>query len=265
MRTCLNCHSEIKDGVKFCTECGQPVGNEAKSNITNNQQYGTSQETQTVNKSHNVEPSTNTDKANQIIQNYMKYFERTLKKPSSSFRERNQANGYIQFFLLAFISSVMGIFLNNYYMGSSTEIIDFIRSFVIQLGLSMATVAVVYLLKKFFYKSNDSFSITATQFGGLLTINVVIQTVMLLFSIISPGGLPLLMLSLSIIGIAVGILAFNVYLFSNISKSNMDKFYVALIGNLVMCAIYALIVKAGVNQVLSEYQSIFNSLLSNLY
>lgn len=265
MRTCSNCHSEIKDGVKFCTECGQPVGNEERENTANNQQYGVNQKTQTVNSSQNVEPIINTEKANHIIQNYMRYFERTLKKPTSSFRERSQVNGYIQFILLALISSFMGVFLNNYYMSSSTEIIDFIRSFVIQIGISMATVAVVYLLKKIIYKSNESFGITATQFGGLLTINVIIQAVMLLFSIVSPGGLPLFMLSLSVIGIAVGILAFNVYLFSDVSKSNMDKFYVALIGNLVMCAIYALIVKAGVNQVLSEYQSIFNNLLSNLY
>ncbi|ALV21634.1 MAG: zinc ribbon domain-containing protein [Carnobacterium sp.] len=269
MKICSNCGSEIKEDAKFCTECGSLAEKQEKKDVHTQQQQAPQQASQHYTaqgqneapEPQAVQMNINQEKVNKLTQNYFSYFKRTVKNPSLSFTEVNPVNGYIQFGLLSLLFSIMMIFLANWYSYSSVGFIDFIRSFAIQCAVYLIMVGVTYFLKKVVYKTNESFGVVTTQLGGLFSAAVLLQLIMLIFSVLSPGGSVTLIATLSLLTLLISFIAFNIYLFQSTSNSKLDKFYIALIGNLLIVFIYIAIIRFGVTTFMENYEYIFNSVL----
>src|SRR5699024_4858173 len=100
-----------------------------------------------------------------------------------------------------------------------------------------------FLVVRFMKKNPISFSQATAQFGGLLSLNVFILALVLIFSFLSPFGLAdLILLLLGLTGI-INIAAFNIYLYSTDNNSKIDSFIATIIGNVGYLILAVLIIR----------------------
>ena len=100
MITCPNCPAEMKEGNKFCIECGTPLTEQATQEKT--KQANAGQITITA-------PNIAIDLTNvkDRMNNYWQYLVQTAINPSSSFANTNALMGWIQIAVLSLLTAIV--------------------------------------------------------------------------------------------------------------------------------------------------------------
>lgn len=235
MITCPNCQAQIKEGNKFCTECGTPLTEQATQQKT--KQANASQITITA-------PNIDIDLTNvkDRMNNYWQYLVQTAMKPISSFANTNALMGWIQIAVLSLLTSmVLAIFLSEAYI--TVGFIDFIKVLFIQVIASLCPILMAFLVVRFIKKNPITFSQATAQMGGLLSLNVFILALVFVFSLLSPIGLvDIILLLIGLTGI-INVAAFNVYIYSTDNRSKVDSFIATIIGNVGYLILVMIIVR----------------------
>ncbi|QIK51246.1 zinc-ribbon domain-containing protein [Jeotgalibaca porci] len=221
MIICPNCQAEIKEGNKFCTECGTPLTEQAANQKA---QAPTSQITITA-------PNIDLTNVKERMGNYWQYLLQSAVNPSSSFANSKALMGWIQIAVLSLLTTLtLAVFLNDTYMYLS--FIDFIKVFVVQTVATLCPILIGYLVVRFIKKNPITFGQVTAQLGGLLSLNVFIWALVFVFSLLSPFGLmDIILLLIGLTGI-INVAAFNVYLYSTENHSKVDSFITTIMGNI---------------------------------
>lgn len=237
MIICPNCQAEMNEESKFCTECGTSLVEQATQQTQPTQQPNASQITITA---PNIDIDL-TDVKNKMT-NYWQYLLQTAVHPSSSFANTHAIMGWIQVSVIALLTTfILAVFANESYLGLG--FIDFVKIFFVQVAASLCPILVSFLVVRFMKKNPISFSQATAQFGGLLSLNVFILALVLIFSFLSPFGLAdLILLLLGLTGI-INIAAFNIYLYSTDNNSKIDSFIATIIGNVGYLILAVLIIR----------------------
>lgn len=241
MKYCSNCGKEVKEGAKFCNSCGAITAAEKAPN----QQVDSIKSEQVINLSSiNIDK----EKISKMSNGYFTYFKTTLVKPSESFYETASINGVIHFVLLSLIQVISLWFLSlDSYSYQYVSI-----GFGTLLGLLLAlvlfnflSVFVVHGVKKVAYKSGDSFLATTTQYGGFFTALIVLQGIIMLFSLISGEEFAVLISILYLLSLVISFFAFANYLYKSDATVKMDKFYVGIIATLILLFVWFIVARIG--------------------
>lgn len=241
MKYCSNCGKEVKEGSKFCNSCGAITATEGVPN----QQVDSSKSEQVINLSSiNIDK----EKLSKMSNGYFSYFKTTLVKPSESFHETASINGVIHFVLLSLIQVISLWFLSLDSYSYQYVSIDFgtLLGLLIALVLfNFLSVFVVHGVKKVAYKSNDSFLATTTQYGGFFTALIVLQGIIMLFSLISGEEFAVLISILYLLSLVISFFAFANYLYKSDATVKMDKFYVGIIATLILLFVWFIVARIG--------------------
>ncbi|MFL2079443.1 hypothetical protein [Marinilactibacillus psychrotolerans] len=263
MKKCNNCGSMMNEDAKFCTDCGTAflgvtLNHNADTKVETSSASNNTQTSQVVQNVSNAVKSVEYDK---VAQGYWNYFLTTLKKPSSSFSVTDRTNGWIQFVLLAFLNSLVSVFILAGIPGSETGIGMFFKFFFVQLVINVAGIGILFVFKNLIQKVNAPFNVVTSQYGGLLSFNIVLLLIVLISSLISPiVMISIIMIGLILIGI-VNVIAFNMYLLNGKNNSKLDNFYVTVLANAVVLIIIAIIARIGMEMMIELLPYMFNQYL----
>lgn len=252
MKYCSNCGNQIKEGAKFCNECGTNTTNEA----TPNHQNGSSSGEQIINLSAiNMDK----EKISTMTHGYFSYLKNTLIKPSESLNEGSSANGVIQFILLSLIQVLSVWFLSMDSYSYSYVSIGFkmlLGIFILLTIFNFLSAFVVHGVKKIAYRSEDSFYTTTTQYGGFFSSSVLLHTMVMLLALITGTEFADFMGVLYILSFIISFFAFANYLYKCDGKPKMDKFYVGVIATLVLFLVWFIVIRIGAETVLLVMEDI---------
>ncbi len=252
MKYCANCGKELKEGAKFCNNCGSTTTiGEGPS-----QQADSTKSEQVINLSSiNIDK----EKLSNMSHGYLSYFKTTLAKPSESFHESSSINGMIQFVLLSLIQ-VVGLWflaIDSYsyqyvQMGFGT----LFGLFFALLIFNFLSVFVVHGVKKGAYKSDDSFLITATQYGGFFTASIILQGIIMLLALISGEEFAVMISILYLLAFIISSFAFANYLYKSDTSEKMDKFYVGIIATVLLFFVWFIVARIGAATVMTMVEDI---------
>lgn len=259
MKECLNCGAMMNEEAKFCTNCGAAFADQTQSEpaaqTTNQEQPVSStapKETQTSQVVQNVSNAVKSVEYDKVAQGYWSYFVSTLKNPSFSFGVTDRTNGWIQFVLLTLLNALSSVTMLAGIPGADAGIGMFFQFFFVQFLISVTGIAILFLFKNFVQKVNTPFNIVTSQYGGLLSANVVLFFVILISSLISPiAMISIIMIGIALVGI-VNVIGFNMYLLNGQNNSKLDNFYVTLLANAVVLIIVFIIARIGLEMMMDE-------------
>lgn len=264
MKHCHNCQSEIKENAKFCTNCGANLIQSEEPLIESENdgaEVYTNEEvtTQTTNS-----VTIDTEKLTSTLQNYWDYFKRTLISPSISFAETDDINGLIQFTVIALLNAFIQLFLvfSWYPEGKFSFFFSILLS---SLAFNFMILLIVFGLKRILLKSELSFQVIASQFGGFLSTAIVLQVVLALFSLIAPIGLIVPSTILSLVVSAIFIAGFNIYLYSSSGNAKRDRYFVNIIGNAIVIIFLLIVLRLMTNYMLNNLDNLINEILFELF
>lgn len=262
MKKCNNCGQLMSEDAKFCTNCGTAFAEKAlnRSLDTNEEARSEPNDTQTSQVVQDVSNAIKSVEYNKIAQSYWNYLVSTIKKPSSSFKVTDKANGWIQFFMLAILNSLSSIAIISGIPGpgSETGISIFFKLFFVQLIINISSITILFVFKNLVQKVNAPFSVVASQYGGLLSFNIILLLVLLISALISPIAMISIILIASILIGIVNVIGFNMYLLSGKNNARLDNFYVTLLANTVVIIIIAIIVRIGLEMMIDMLPYMFN-------
>lgn len=281
MNYCISCGNELLENARFCAKCGTVVkdieGSEVEVVAANVTEQAT--ETSSVTSDEMKEKLSNTfSNAKETVQQsqYFNYFTGTLKSPASAIGLKSNSYGWIQFLVLA-LATTLAIYgtlrgtlehsLNQIGMSSSyamnTSIYTAIRNeliprlFIGGLIIYLTFVASAFVVLKVTAKSKQSFHHLLTEFGGLLTPNVILLLIPALLTFFFASEMSIL---LSVILILFTFLlcfaAYNFYLYSRASIQGLDKMYVLLISNFLVLLVLFIIVYIQFEPILNLMEQI---------
>lgn len=271
MNYCTSCGNELIKNARFCAKCGTEVkvveGSEANST-----------------EQSSVNPSVTTDEvkeklsstlsnAKETVQQsqYVNYFTGTAKYPTSAIGSKSTSFGWIQFLVLAIATtlaiygalkgalevdfpnigmSVKDIMNTSMYTAIRNELVP--RIFLGSLIVYLTFVASAFVVLKITANSEQSFHHLLTEFGGLLTPNVILLAVAALLIFVFSSEINLF-LSVVIIGFTflLCFAAYNFYLYSRASIQGLDKMYVLLISNFLVLLVLVIIIYIQVEPVVT--------------
>lgn len=254
MKKCNNCEAMMNEDAKFCTNCGAAFEQMTPNrNVETNSASNTGTiDNQTSQVVQNVSNAVKSVEYEKVAQGYWTYFVSTLKKPSSSFVVNDRTNGWIQFVLLSILNALSSVTMLSSIPGSEAGIGMFFQLFFVQLIISVTGIAILFLFKNFVQKVNTPFSAVASQYGGLLSANIILFLIIFISSLISPiAMISIIMIGLILIGI-VNVIGFNMYLLNGQNNSKLDNFYVTLLANVVVLIIMFIITRIGLEMMMDE-------------
>ncbi|MCL0312443.1 zinc ribbon domain-containing protein [Apilactobacillus sp. TMW 2.2459] len=220
---CSHCGQKIQGTEKFCTNCGAALKPEATDNASNG----------------NVDVNETVNKAKNFSSNYFAWFIKTLKQPSELVSNTHKYFGMVSFAIEGIITAwIMSIFsaplvdavnngLSEYDsfaamggMGRNDYLnLSFITLLIFSLALTALRVTAGFLSRRI-EGSKVSYLDYANDLAGITNITLVIELVILLFSLISsyPNAIIMILVSVNFLFANVG------YVFSLIRDNSHLKF-----------------------------------------
>lgn len=240
MITCANCNEEVNESSKFCTACGSAMNQQSSHPNAKNANPRPSQ----IKITTPNETSIDIDFSNikNKVDNYWQYLIQTATQPSLSFNQTNIFLGWLQIAVLSLLTStIVATFLNEAYV--KLGFINFLKLFSIQVVAILCPILVSFLIVRFLKKNPLTFGQVSVQLGGLLSMNVFILALVLIFSLLSPIGLiDIISLLIGLSGI-INITAFNIYLYHTENKGKIDSFIATILGNILYILLVTIIAR----------------------
>lgn len=268
MKFCTSCGKEQAIDAVFCSGCG------LKSDGTNQ-----SGKTVTINTNDMKEKVTNTislAKDNIQKSGYGNFFKETLIRPSSAIDNESSQNGWIHLILLT-ISTTFGLYMiirsainlafSQIGLGSMFGLNDAIlkgvrdeilpRLTLMSFAVYIVLIATAFLSLKIMTKSSQSFNQAVSQFGGLLTPNIILVTLAGLLSFLSSNeeilGFSAIIISFSLL---LCLASYNFFLYKNATIKRFDKFYVLLTSNLLLFLILSIIIYIQIEPIIAVIENL---------
>lgn len=254
MKKCNNCGAMMNEDAKFCTNCGAAfTETESNQNIdTSENSNSDSNENQTSQMVQNVSNAVKSVEYDKVAQGYWKYFLMTLKNPSTSFTVTDKINGWIQFVLIAILNSLVSVSILTIMPTTESGIGLFFKLFFVQFIINVAGIGILFIFKNFVQKVSTPFNVVTSQYGGLLSINIILLLIVFISALISPiAMISIIMVGVVLVGI-VNVIAFNMYLLNGKNNSKLDNFYVAVLANAVVLIIIAIITRIGMEMMIDQ-------------
>ncbi|WP_027108979.1 zinc ribbon domain-containing protein [Lacticigenium naphthae] len=250
MKFCSNCGNELKAATKFCSECGKPVDGSATVTDEKPGQTIINLDAMNIDK----------EQVGTLAADYWDYFLQTVKNPSSSFKKAESANGIIQFALMSLFSSITLTFLATNVFSASMEL--FFKSFLFFLAFNFGSTGIVMLVKKVFYTATVNYKTLLTQYGGLFSGFILLQSILLLFIAVAPLGLIVPSTILFAGTVTLAMTNFTVYLYQDKNSAKIDRIYIALIGNLIMLLVFIILGRTGVFAAVEEFSYLATDIMN---
>lgn len=284
MNFCTSCGNELTEQATFCSNCGTKVTDSETATTTASVTKGETNHVSVTGDELKEKFSNTFSSAKTTVQNsqYFSYFTNTLKQPTSAIGSQSSAFGWINIVLLAAattwaiynilkgtiqvgmsemgISSFFGL-ENSVYGAMRNELIP--RFFVASLVVTLTFVAAAFLILKFTAKTNKNFNHMLSEFGGLLTPNIVLVLAAALFTTLfaSPTNL-LLALGALFFSFLLCFAAYNFYLYDRASINGLDNMYVLLISNVVVLVVLSILLYIQLEPMITFIDQI-DSLMNN--
>lgn len=265
MNYCTSCGNKLAEGTVFCPKCGTKLG-EVGTAPTNERQTTSSEgmKEQLINTYENTRELVQQSK-------YPDYFISAVKRPASALEESTTSYGWIQAILFAVVStlSMYGMITGMFkiaasdfsfmsFLGIGEGIFSLVRRevvprlFMVSLVTFLTFVLSAFIVLKFAGKSKHSFGQLLTNFGGLLSPNIVAifvaSIVTLLFATEFTVGLSAMILVFSFI---LCFAAYNYYLYSRISVEKIDRMYVLLLSNILLLILLFILIFIQVEPIIT--------------
>lgn len=268
MKYCTSCGKEQQEQAVFCSACGFKSGEALQSSkaiAINTDEVKEKMASTIVLAKENLQKS-----------GYVNYVKSTLIRPSSVRISDGGKNGWIHllvltvattFALYMIIRSAITFAFNQVGLGAMFGLNDAIikevrnaiipRLTVVSFSIYVVLIATAFLSLKIMTKNKQTFNQTLSQFGGLLTPNIIIA--------LTVGILSWLVVSEDMIKVSTVLLAFtlllclasyNFYLYKNAAIDGLDKFYVLLISNVVLLLIVGVLLYIQVEPILDTIENL---------
>lgn len=237
MEYCKNCGNELKEGVLFCTNCGQKVDED----INVNNQNTSSENVATI--------SIDTERISKVSKSYWSYFMRTLKHPTSSFKEEASYYGIIQLSIMSLLATLS---LTTVASNFGATFSMFFRALISFLIWNFGSAGVVYGVTKLFANTKESFMSMTAKYAGLFSSVLLLQAIMFVMGILIPSGVSIFSAILLIVAISLSSLAFTIYIYESSKESKIDRLYILLIAYFIMFIFMTLVSSIIVDSVLAE-------------
>lgn len=259
---CKACGNELSDGSSFCTKCGTRRDDTAP--ITRAQSIDTEVVKEKIGKTFN--------QAKGSIQKsgYIDYFKKTAKYPSLSLNLQKSNNGMIHFGILSLVTVLAMYFLisgtitvamnqtglaflsvlENGLMSQVTKLLP--NLFLMSITTYGVFIFSAYMMLKFLVKKDISLTELLTEFGGLLTPNIILVSIsaILTFFIKSQN---MMFIGLSVLGFTLLLMfvALNYYIFKKSGNQSNSTFYVLLISNFLVFLLFSIMIYVQVEPIIT--------------
>lgn len=253
MKYCKNCGNELVEEASFCTKCGSKFDETTRASPVQ------TIDTEVV--KERIEKSFSQAKGSIKASGYVHYFKKTAKYPTESIDSQESNNGWIHFGVLSLVT-VLAIyfiisgtitvamnqtglaFLSALKSGMMSQVTKLLPNMLL---MSVTTYAVfifsAYMMLKFLVKKDITLSHTLTEFGGLLTPNIILLSVtaILTFLIKSESTLSI-GLSVLVFTFLLMFIALNYYIFKKSISKTANTFYTLLISNILVFLLFSVII-----------------------
>ena len=228
---CTNCEAQLNAGVKFCRNCGQPVDSATVQNAPQTPVQNTESNEEDV-------VTIDTDEIAQYFVGYGNFFKETLIKPSSVFSldSNTWVFGLVNLIILAMLNAWM---YND----------EFFKNFLLEAVYIGGILGALFLVNQFLIKRQVSFLDIIKDFGGLMSLQLILMLVLKLLApeftvdsvlgLLSPGsGLGFFIFLTVVAGLHI-LLAVNYYVLRGLKNSQMklNPYYQLVIANIIYFAV----------------------------
>lgn len=211
MKTCAKCQAELKEGDRFCGNCGAPV-----EGVTDTAEQGSKVESETTNvvKASKID----SEKMKKDAKQYWDFFVSILKRPGEMVESTPKNYGFITlgintlssfFIALAMYIYVQLTVIYSIYVGGGTTVGSdgaYFGGMVFRVLLTVVVIhivllAVVYMLEKFLFLRKVSFMSVVNHYANYLAVPTVLSV--LLGVLCLPRLLPADIIQLSVIAVGL--------------------------------------------------------------
>ena len=228
---CTNCEAQLNATAKFCLNCGHPVNSETGKNTSK----------APIQNKYETQEAAGTIDTNQIAQYFIGYgnfFKQTLIKPSSVFSldSNTWVFGLVNLIILAMMNAWM---YND----------EFFNDFLLEAVYIGGILGALFLVNQFLIKRQVSFLDIIKDFGGLMSLQLILMLVLKLLApeftvdsvlgLLSPGsGLGFFIFLTVVAGLHI-LLAVNYYVLRGLKNSQMklNPYYQLVIANIIYFAV----------------------------
>ncbi|MGX7420098.1 DUF6574 domain-containing protein [Carnobacterium gallinarum] len=281
-KLCEKCGAELLPEEVKCPTCGTEVKEiniqegSTKEKLAGNESVEMEVEEISMNQKQDVPKDTqktttfNSEKMKQISLDYWSFIVKTIKKPMSSYQEKNPIFGYLTICLNSILVAIMltsftAKTVGSLYSlggGSSFGFVvgTFFKAFILVLIFTLVFMGIPYGVQKFIMKQNPNLPSYLTHLSGMMMPGVVLIAVGALLSLVVNVTLITTILYLLIVALMIFAIAFTISLIIPKNDSSLDRIYIITISWLGNFIIQTLIIKILLTSMFSDMSSIFSYL-----
>jgi len=240
MVICNECHAEVKETAKFCTNCGTQMDPAAVEKVEpqTSGQVNTAKDFNTKSETTNNQPSA----METYLFDYWDFLKESLITPSAVFTSENVTwiNGLISLVLFSF-AGTLSIYTDSLAQSESF----FLMFFIFGIAQALYT-GTLFVINKFLLGGSDDYLDTLGKYGGLINAQTILYLLISLFGIDSSlSGFLVLVLSINTMNI------FNMYVLKSqtANKGKLDKYYQFIVSYIALGIMTFLIISIFANTI----------------